>query len=105
MAESPRQDRLSAIISRFELRVLPSDPAAANLLMFACCDTGLPSRLVFSTVCKAPADTGTTSISDDNSCHTTAAESETGSFAATVFWGGKSNPLLAALPGTINLAI
>lgn len=82
-----RPDRLSAIISRFELEVVPTAAAAANLLLYRQTDSGTPQRLVFTTT------PGQARV-QCNAC-----------FTACVSWGGASNPLLSALPSIIELAI
>jgi AraC-like DNA-binding protein len=101
-ADPPRQDRLSAIISRFEMRVAPCEPSAANLLLFAHTETGQPTRLVFSPGNERHADLQ----SSASGTHSAApCEFEIRSFTAAVAWGGSTNPLLAALPHTIDLPI
>ena len=81
-------DRLSALISRFELQVVASDPGDANLLLCGLNEQLMPSQLVFSanSVCKPCKEVNT-------------------EFAASVQWGGASNPLLAAMPQQINLKL
>jgi AraC-like DNA-binding protein len=83
----PRQDRLSAIISRFELTVAPTTTTEANLLLYRQHATGQPDKLVFTT-------TPGQALIHHDVC-----------FTAKVNWGGSSNPLLSALPTTIELAI
>lgn len=86
----PQFDRLSALISRFELSVAVASCSSANLLLFAERDGRTPSRLVFSA---APID------------RCDCAADEVLSFAATAQWGGASNPLLSALPQQIELSL
>lgn len=105
ITDPPRQDRLSAIISHFELRVARCEPQAANLLLFAHADTGQPARLVFSPGKASLADSAGAGPSATGNHNPDPRESETRSFTATVAWGGSSNPLLAALPNTIDLPI
>ena len=83
-------DRLSALIQHFELRVMPTDPAEANLLIFENQDSATPSRVVF-----APLSTADTTLR----------VGETISFAAQADWGGVSNPFLSALPAEVALEL
>ena len=85
-----RLDRLSALIASFELSVVPCPRDSANLLLFEATQTGQPVRLVFSPSrpVSQPDQTG-----------------EALSFAAKADWGGASNPLLSALPQTIDLPL
>ncbi len=85
-----RLDRLSALIACFELSVVPTDPARANLLLYLDTATGQPARLIF-----APGG---------QACHGEQ-PGQSLSFAARATWGGTSNPLLSALPATIELAL
>ena len=104
-SELPRQDRLSAIISRFELSVTPCEPPVANLLLFADTVTGQPARLLFSPGNELLADSAVVKSSVAGTDTAEPRESEIRSFTAAVAWGGSSNPLLAALPHTIDLPI
>lgn len=85
-----KHDRLSALISRFALTVLPADRDRANLLILEDHRTGMPTRMIFSPleVIAAPR------LAD-----------EALTFSARVHWGGASNPFLSALPNPLELAI
>jgi AraC-like DNA-binding protein len=85
-----RLDRLSALIASFELSVVTCPRETANLLLFEASDTALPVRLVFS---------------PSKPSHQADQPGETLSFAAKADWGGASNPLLSALPDTIDLPL
>ena len=85
-----RLDRLSALIASFELSVAPCPRETANLLLFEASDTAAPVRLIFAPSKPAP--------HQDQ-------PGETLSFAAKADWGGASNPLLSALPDTIDLQL
>ncbi|GHD51418.1 AraC family transcriptional regulator [Thalassobaculum fulvum] len=84
-----RYDRLSALIARFEMRVVQADPGTGNLRILGDADTGTPSRMTLRL--RGPAGAGP------------AGERPLIEAAAT--WGGDSNPLLAALPACVSLAI
>lgn len=83
-------DRLSALISRFELSVSLSRGDDANLMIFADPSTDAPTRIVF-----APLGNATPQQQPD----------ETVIFAARADWGGDANPFLNALPAQIELPI
>ncbi len=85
-----KHDRLSALINRFELAVLPADGDQANLLILEDRGTGTPTRIIFS-----PLEAISTPPYAD----------ETLTFSAKVDWGGASNPFLSALPDPVELAI
>ncbi len=77
-------DRLSALISRFEMTVTPAPNGDGNLAILGCPETGEPRMAVFSPRGEANCCT------DDPllvSAHAT--------------WGGDANPLLTALPAKI----
>lgn len=77
-------DRLTALMDRFTLRVLPAAPEDASLIVSAH-DDGRPWR-----VCFRPCGEGFGSTDREIL------------FAATVDWGGDANPLFAALPSEIT---
>lgn len=83
-------DRLSALIQNFDLRVFPTDPDEANLLIFENAENQTPTRVVFAPLCAA---------------HTAAEADETLSFAAQADWGGATNPFLSALPAEVTLRL
>lgn len=86
----PRFDRLSALLARFELQVVPAARGAANLTLFSAQATGEPLRIVF-----CPRGGGMNSALPD----------ETAAFRAEVIWGGNANPLLSALPERIEIGL
>ncbi len=76
-----RIDRLSALMTRFELAVMPCDANDANFWILG--DEAGPSTLVLL------ADGGACSGADTFAC-------------AQVTWGGHDNPLLSALPAKVH---
>ena len=80
-----RYDRLTTLIDRFKLAVAPAAPGDANLIVFAT-PGGAPDRVRF---------------------RTRGAGFEPGDgqalFCARVDWGGSTNPLLTALPDTVDV--
>ena len=86
----PHYDRLSALLARFELGVTPADQDRSNLRILAAAHEALPNRIVFS-----PRGFITDPIADG----------ETILFSADVAWGGSFNPLLSALPHSIEVVI
>ena len=83
-------DRLSALLTRFELGVTPSTQDRSNLRILATGRELRPKRIVFSP---------RRFISDP------VANSDTLLFSAEVSWGGSFNPLLCALPRSIEVDI
>lgn len=81
-------DRLSALISRFELLVQPTDADIANLFVLANASSNSPSRVLLS-----PNSTISPRLNSD----------EFLIFKANVEWGGQSNPLFQALPHILEL--
>lgn len=80
-------DRLSALMSRFELTVSICEASSANLFVFGANDDIQTQRLVLCDSLGALQDDGFLL------------------FSALVDWGGASNPLLAALPARIEIDI
>ncbi|MCB1754861.1 MAG: AraC family transcriptional regulator [Gammaproteobacteria bacterium] len=85
-----RYDRLSALISRFSLRVIPADQEHANLIVFENTLNALPCRILLSP---------RSSIEPDPGQH------EAVLFCAWTEWGGSDNPLFAALPERVDLPV
>ncbi len=83
-------DRLSALIQHFELHVAPTNPAAANLVIFEDQQTAAPTRVVFAPL--GTADIATEAL-------------ETIGFSAQADWGGAANPFLGALPKAVTLRL
>ncbi len=86
----PSFDRLSSLMARFELRVLPVTSNDAHLFVFAHINSAEPSRVVLSR-------RGGENLQD------TAVE--TAMFRAQVAWGGDTNPLLQGLPDILELKL
>ncbi len=86
----PRYDRLSALLTRFELHVTPGDHASSNLAILAGANDGTPDRIVFSPE---------RSIAGNIIGHAEVL------FSAQVAWGGSFNPLLSTLPSLIEIEI
>lgn len=86
----PRLDRLSALVAHFVLDVAPAGRDKANLAI--CCRPGsdLPGRIIFT-----PTATIESCFSNRNKLL----------FMACANWGGSKNPLVAALPGPIEVDI
>lgn len=80
-----RYDRLTTLIDRFTLAVAPAAPRDANLIVFAAPD-GVPERVRFCT--------------RDLGFGPSVARVL---FCARVDWGGPHNPLLTALPETVEI--
>ncbi len=76
-------DRLSALMSRFELSVVPCPATEANFLITGAKDQ--PDLLILRPDGMAPVALGQAVL-----------------FSARVQWGGSDNPLLAALPRTVR---
>ncbi|MCL5776355.1 AraC family transcriptional regulator [Limibaculum sp. FT325] len=81
-----RIDRLSALIARFSLSVRPVTGGEANLGVL--CDAGEAGMHVVLT----PRATGALGLGP-------------GALAARLDWGGASNPLIAALPERVEMAV
>lgn len=81
-------DRLSSLISRFELIVQPTDSAIADLYVYANSNSNTPSRVILS-----PNSAIVPPLNADESVV----------FKADVEWGGQSNPLFQALPNVLEL--
>lgn len=86
----PRYDRLSALLTRFELHVTPSDQSSSNLAILAGAHDDVPSRIVFS---------------PERSIEDNITGNDTVLFGAEVAWGGSFNPLLSTLPSLIEIEI
>ncbi|MEO1159486.1 MAG: hypothetical protein AAFW74_03385, partial [Pseudomonadota bacterium] len=86
----PRYDRLSALLSRFELQVTPGDQACANLAILAGAQDNAPGRIVFS---------------PERSIEHNISGGDAVLFSAQVTWGGSFNPLLSTLPSLIEIEI
>jgi AraC-like DNA-binding protein len=77
-------DRLSALISRFEMTVTPAPGGDGNLAILGCPKTGEPRMAVFSPRGEANCCNGDPLL-----------------VSAHASWGGDANPLLTALPAKI----
>jgi AraC-like DNA-binding protein len=84
-----RCDRLSPLISRFDLRVQRVPLGEGNMAVFGDPVTGLPGRVEIRTRGGVPA----------------AGPNEASVAACSIDWGGSANPLMAALPATVSLPI
>lgn len=84
-----RYDRLSALITRFDLRVFRMPLGEGNMAVFGDPATGEPGRVEIRTRGGAPA----------------AGPDEALVAACLIDWGGAANPLMAALPATVSLPI
>lgn len=84
-----RYDRLSALISRFDLRVLRVPLGEGNMAVFGDPETGVPGRVEIRTRGGVPA----------------AGPNEMPVAACSIDWGGAANPLMAALPAIVSLPI
>jgi AraC-like DNA-binding protein len=84
-----RYDRLSALISRFDLRVLRVPLGEGNMAVFGDPETGVPGRVEIRTRSGVPA----------------AGANEMPVAACSIDWGGAANPLMAALPAIVSLPI
>ena len=84
-----RYDRLSALITRFDLRVLRVPLGEGNMAVFGDPETGAPGRVEIRTRDGIPA----------------AGPNEAPVAACSIDWGGAANPLMAALPATVSLPI
>jgi AraC-like DNA-binding protein len=86
--QMPRQmsdcDRLSALISRFEMTVTPAPAGDGNLAILGCPGIGEPRMVVFSPRGEANCCSGDPVL-----------------VSAHASWGGDANPLLTALPAKI----
>lgn len=87
----PHYDRLSTLIGRFALKVIVATPEQANLLIFKSNNGGQLTRVTLS-------PTTFVHFARDNI-------DEEPVFHAKVEWGGRSNPLLTALPSQISLDV
>ena len=88
-SSTSRYDRLSTLIARFNLRVSQTAPKDGNLCVFGAADGGEPARVEIRTDGKPPR----------------AATGERPLAAARIEWGGRSNPLMRALPPCVSLPI
>jgi AraC-like DNA-binding protein len=85
-----KPDRLSALISRFELKAnIVSDIRDANLFLFGCVASGALSRIVFWPVKPEAVDVMAEELI----------------VAAVIDMGGEGNPLVRALPEQISLTV
>ena len=85
-----RLDRLSALVSRFALRVSPDAYERANLAICSPADGDQADRIIF---------TPDGNLTDCRLCMTEPL------FLARVEWGGSDNPLVSTLPRRIDLSI
>lgn len=90
MTANSRIDRLSALVSRFEIDVVPEAHGMANLVICQRAQSTLPERILFAPV-------GILTDVDFNA--------EDAVFLAKANWGGSENPLLTALPDRITVDI
>jgi AraC-like DNA-binding protein len=81
-------DRLSSLISRFNLKVTPLHDAQANLVIMQNRDNGEPTRILLAPLGTLP---------------TLKQTSECIMFSARTDWGGRDNPLFATLPNLIEM--
>jgi len=86
----PSIDRLSCLMARFELRVVPVTSSDAQLFVYADTVTGEPNRVVLS-------------LRGGENLHDFAGEVIM--FKARVEWGGNTNPLFHALPAILELKL
>lgn len=84
-----RHDRLSALITRFDLRVARVPLGLGNMAVFGDPETGVPGRVEIRTRGGAPAS----------------GPAEVPLAACLIDWGGVTNPLMAALPAVVSLPI
>ncbi|HAD87840.1 MAG TPA: cupin [Rhodospirillaceae bacterium] len=84
-----RYDRLSTLISRFDLRVSGAMPGEGNMAVFGDPATGAPVRVEIRTRDGVPA----------------AEAGEVPLAACVIDWGGAANPLMAALPMVVSLPV
>lgn len=87
-----RFDRLSALMSRFEMSVAVAPPGRGNLIVFGDRQSRAPSRIEF----RPRGRTSTRARLENN---------ETVLIEGLADWGGDANPLMAALPERVSLAI
>ncbi len=85
-----RTDRLSALVSRFEIKVSPTQLELANLAICRSTSSSSPSQVLFTPVGRLPGDIDVGGLS---------------LFSACASWGGEDNPLVAALPPHIEVDI
>lgn len=85
----PGYDRLSALIARFEMQVTGTAPGTGNLRILGDPISGAPTRMTLRL--RGPA--------------APVPDGETMLVEAEARWGGDSNPLLAALPECVSLAV
>lgn len=88
-------DRLSALISRFQMRVLPTAPETANLLV----ETGPDGQA--ETLVLLPTTDGVR----DAGGHRFGLLAGSFAFALRVDWAGPHNPLVSALPARVSLPL
>lgn len=80
-----RIDRLTSLMERFEMNITPAPPEAASLLVLAD-ESNTPCLVLYRS-------------QKGGRCR------ENIVFSADVQWGGATNPLLAALPGQVELPL
>lgn len=85
-----RTDRLSALVSRFDIAVEPTAPEQANLAICRDAASGAADRVLFTPAGRLPQG-----VDLDAAVL----------FSARASWGGKDNPLVAALPLQIEVDI
>lgn len=90
MLSTDRPDRLSALVSRFALDVTPVPRDQANLTICGPNQTAPPERVIFAPAGKLPQ-------------HCLPAAQTL--FSARAEWGGTANPLVRALPTTMDIGI
>jgi len=86
----PSFDRLSSLMTRFELRVRPVTSDDAHVFVFAKTDSGEPSRVI---------------LSRHGGKNLRFFDHEVAKFRAVVEWGGDTNPILRALPEVLELRL
>lgn len=85
-----RYDRLSTLIDRFALKVIPDSEGPTNLAVLQHDNWPLPQRILLAPLGQATLEAG---------------PGEQRVFTASIEWGGRDNPLLATLPELIDINI
>ena len=83
-----RYDRLSTLIDRFALRVLPDNAEQSNLVVLQCATELQPCSILISTL---------------DALSPQLYQNQTPLFCARIEWGGADNPLLTTLPHLIEI--
>lgn len=83
--EAAHYDRLSSLMANFEMRVRPVDPGLGNIAVYGDGESGGPTLVQFSPL-------GRTERRDPI-------------LEMLADWGGRSNPLIAALPPVLSISL